>query len=90
MAVYQLNGLNLPRSSIEQFMAGTRIERSELAKGDLVFFSTNGGRKTSHVGIYTGEDRFIHAPSRGKTIRSDSLSEGYYAARYVGARTYLR
>lgn len=90
MAVYQLNGLNLPRSSREQFMAGTRVERSQLAKGDLVFFATAGGKKTSHVGIYTGDDRFIHAPSRGKTIRSDSLSDGYYAARYVGARTYLR
>jgi len=90
MAVYQLNGLNLPRSSREQFMAGTRIDRSELAKGDLVFFATSGGRKTSHVGIYVGDDRFIHAPSRGRTIRTDALSNPYYTARYAGARTYLR
>jgi len=90
MAVYQLNGLNLPRSSREQFMAGTQLERSGLAKGDLVFFATSGGKKTSHVGVYAGDGRFIHAPGRGKTIRRDPLSDGYYAARYVGARTYLR
>lgn len=90
MAAYQLNGLNLPRSSREQFMAGTRIERSGLAKADLVFFATSGGKKTSHVGVYAGDGRFIHAPGRGKTIRTDLLSDGYYAARYVGARTYLR
>ncbi|MCJ7593998.1 MAG: NlpC/P60 family protein, partial [Desulfobacterales bacterium] len=62
MAVYQLNGLNLPRSSREQFMAGAQIERSGLAKGDLVFFATSGGKKTSHVGVYEGDGRFIHAP----------------------------
>ena len=71
-------------------MAGTQIERSGLAKGDLVFFATSGGKKTSHIGVYEGDGRFIHAPGRGKTIRRDPLSAGYYAARYVGARTYLR
>jgi cell wall-associated NlpC family hydrolase len=90
MAVYQYNGLNLPRSSREQFMHGTPVERRELEKGDLVFFAIRDGAKVSHVGLYSGDDRFIHAPGRGKTIREDSLSDHYFAARYAGARTYLR
>jgi cell wall-associated NlpC family hydrolase len=90
MAVYQLNGLNLPRSSGEQYLLGTPIEREELEKGDLIFFSLSGGRKVSHVGLYTGDNRFIHAPGKGKTIRTDSLSDGYYDSRYAGARRYVR
>jgi cell wall-associated NlpC family hydrolase len=90
MAVYQLNGLNLPRSSREQYRAGIPVSRSKLEKGDLVFFSTSRGNKVSHVGVYADDNRFIHAPGKGKTIREDSLSNGYYAARYVGARTYLK
>jgi len=90
MAVYQYNGLNLPRSSKEQFMHGIPVERRELEKGDLVFFSIRDGVKVSHVGLYSGDDRFIHAPGKGKTIRVDSLSDHYFAARYAGARTYLR
>jgi cell wall-associated NlpC family hydrolase len=90
MAVYQYNGLNLPRSSKEQFLHGTPVERSELEKGDLVFFSIWSAGKVSHVGVYSGDNRFIHAPGKGKTIRGDSLSDPYFAARYAGARTYLR
>ena len=89
MTVYQLNGLNLPRSSRDQYSIGAPVERTELAKGDLVFFATKGREKISHVGVYAGDDRFIHAPGKGKTIRVDSLSDRYYVARYVGARKYL-
>jgi cell wall-associated NlpC family hydrolase len=89
MAVYQLNGLNLPRSSRDQYSIGAPVERTELAKGDLVFFATKGREKVSHVGVYAGDDRFIHAPGKGKTIRVDSLSDRYFLPRYVGARKYL-
>lgn len=89
MAVYQLNGLKLPRSSREQYRAGSPVGRNELVRGDLVFFATAGGRNVSHVGVYTGNNRFIHAPGKGKTIRSDSLSTPYYRNRFVGARSYL-
>jgi cell wall-associated NlpC family hydrolase len=89
MAVYQYNGLNLPRSSREQYKAGAPVERHELARGDLVFFATSGMRRVSHVGVYTGNGCFVHAPGKGKTIRVNSLSDRYYATRYVGARTYL-
>ena len=89
MVVYQLNGLNLPRSSREQYRVGTPIRRSQLSQGDLVFFATSGGRRVSHVGIYVGNGRFIHAPSRGKRIRTELLTKKYFKTRYVGARTYL-
>jgi hypothetical protein len=89
MAVYHLNGLNLPRSSKAQWQAGSPVNRKQLSKGDLVFFATSGGREISHVGIYIGEDKFIHAPGRNKRIRFDSLSKRYFRRRYVGARTYL-
>jgi len=89
MTVYQLNGLSLPRSSKEQYDAGNPVERRLLLKGDLVFFSTSGGNKVSHVGIYMGEGRFVHAPGRGKKIRVDSMSRKYFSRRYVGGRSYL-
>ena len=89
MTVYQLNGLDLPRTSRQQWYAGTPVGRRELASGDLVFFATSGGKRVSHVGIYVGENRFIHAPGRGKTIRVASLSSKYYRKRYLGGRRYL-
>jgi len=70
--------------------AGSPVDRTELERGDLVFFATSGGRRISHVGVYSDDNRFIHAPGKGKAIRIDSLSDRYYSARYVGARTYLR
>ncbi|MEJ2662308.1 MAG: NlpC/P60 family protein [Desulfobacteraceae bacterium] len=90
MTVYRLNGLDLPRNSRDQFRAGTPVKRSTLRQGDLVFFAT--GRRSprvTHVGIYTGGGRFIHAPGRGKTIRSASLANGYFKRRFVGARRYF-
>lgn len=89
LAVYQLNGLDLPRISQEQFEAGAPVAQGNLEKGDLVFFSTSGTGRISHVGVYDGEGRFIHAPGRGKHIRTDSLSQPYYRKHYRGARSYL-
>ena len=89
MTVYQLNGLDLPRTSRQQWRAGMPVRQRELARGDLVFFATSGGKRVSHVGIYVGENRFIHAPGRGKYIRVASLSSGYYRKRYLGGRRYL-
>lgn len=89
MVVYHLNGLNLPRSSKEQWLAGSPVKRHRLSKADLVFFATSRGRKISHVGIYVGGNKFIHAPGMGKRIRFDSLSSRYFRSRYVGGRTYL-
>lgn len=89
MVVYRLNGLDLPRSSRQQWKVGKKIGRRQLQKGDLVFFATTGGRRVSHVGIYTGADKFLHAPRRGSRIKTSSLSSKYFRTRYVGARSYL-
>jgi len=89
MTVYKLNGLNLPRNSRAQSQAGSPVRREDLAPGDLIFFATNGDSAVSHVGIYTGNGTFIHAPKKGDTIRRSSLGNGYFAGCYVGARTYL-
>ncbi len=89
MTVYQLNGLNLPRNSQSQFETGYSVHRDDLLKGDLVFFSDNKWGRVSHVGVYTGDGKFVHAPGKGKKIRVDSLSARYYKQRYVGARSYL-
>jgi hypothetical protein len=88
MAVYRINGFDLPRSSGEQYEKGEPVSRDNLAKGDLVFFSNAGG-KINHVGIYAGEGRFIHAPGRGKTVRYDSLDLPYFRNAFRGARSYV-
>ncbi|MFZ5775942.1 MAG: NlpC/P60 family protein [Thermodesulfobacteriota bacterium] len=89
MTVYRLNGLRLPRHSVAQFEAGQPVHRRELRPGDLVFFATNGGDTVSHVGIYAGNDRFIHAPEQGKSIQYGSLASDYFESRFLGGRTYL-
>ncbi len=89
MVVYQLNGFDLPRSSRQQWETGRPIARGQLLEGDLVFFATSGGKKVSHVGIYIGDDKFLHAPGRGRKIRIATLTDSYFKARYLGARSYL-
>jgi len=89
MVVYQLNGLMLPRTSVKQYSVGTPVKADYPAGGDLVFFDVSGDQKSFHVGIYTKGGKFIHAPSEGKKIRHDSLSNPYFHKRFIGARTYL-
>jgi cell wall-associated NlpC family hydrolase len=89
MAVYHLNGITLPRTSKEQYRIGKSLSQNALAEGDLVFFDITGRNRVSHVGIYVGAGKFIHAPGRGKTIRTDSLTNTYYAPRYKGGRSCL-
>ena len=89
MAVYQLNGFELPRTSGKQWVAGNPVTFNQLSEGDLVFFSTKKKGVISHVGIYAGMGQFIHAPGEGRGIRMESLSTDYYQSRFMGARTYL-
>lgn len=88
-AAYQMNGLNIPRSSRGQFDKGRSVALEDIKKGDLVFFSIQRGRKISHVGIYAGDGTFIHAPGSGKHIRVDALSNSYFQRHCAGARTFL-
>lgn len=89
MTCYRLNGLNLPRISQNQFQSGKKVSRADLRLGDLVFFATNGGRKVSHVGIYIGDNRFIHAPRTGQPVQVESLDHVYYSKVFLGGRSYL-
>ncbi len=89
LVCYRLNGLNLPRVSRSQYQAGRRIARNQLQKGDLVFFATHGGNRVTHVGLYIGNGKFIHAPRTGKTVRIANLSSPFFARTFVGGRSYL-
>lgn len=80
--------LRLPRSSRELAQVqGPPLARERLASGDLVFFGS--GREVSHVGIYVGEGRFVHAPSSGGTVRLDPLDGPYWRDHYSGAKRVL-
>lgn len=89
MTAYRLNGLALPRASAEQFAVGEPVSLSGLEEADLVFFADEDGTKPTHVGLYLGEGRFIHAPSRGDVVRVDALSNSHYERRFLGGRSYL-
>jgi cell wall-associated NlpC family hydrolase len=81
----EVTGVTLPRTSKELSRIGRDVRAAELAPGDLVFFNTRRFA-FSHVGIYLGDDRFIHAPSRGGEVGVASLSSEYWRKRYNGAR----
>lgn len=82
-------GVSLPRTANDQFRgAGSPVPKTALAAGDLVFFRQGRGR-IDHVGIYVGEGRFIHAPSRGGRVRIDLLSAPHWTRTFQGARRLL-
>lgn len=78
-------GFLLPRKSAQMSKVGMEVGKEELRPGDLVFFNTMR-HAFSHVGIYVGDNKFIHAPSRGKSIRVDDMTKVYWEKRYNGAR----
>src|SRR5262249_7069653 len=79
--VYAQLGITLPHSAAAQYGLGTPVSQSQLQPGDLVFFDS-----LAHVGIYIGGGQFVHAPHTGTFVRIQSLSDAWYASRYVGAR----
>jgi len=84
--IYEIFEVQLPRCAREQYYAGVKIPNSELTTGDLVFFRTKKHLSyPTHVGIYIGDDRFIHASSYQKQgVKINALSEDYYARRFIG------
>lgn len=84
-AAEQSLGLKLPRRSAELARLGESIKRPNLQKGDLVFFNTSG-KRFSHVGIYVGDNKFVHAPRSGAVVRIEDMSINYWKSRYNGAR----
>ncbi len=81
-------GMVLPRTARQLATVGVGIAREELQPGDLVFFNTRGS-PNSHVGIYLGDSKFVHAPRTRTLVRIDSLDDPAYARRYDGARRIL-
>jgi cell wall-associated NlpC family hydrolase len=78
-------GMTLPRRAEEMSRVGEKVTVSDLKPGDLVFFNTMR-RSFSHVGIYIGDNKFVHSPSTGSTIRVDDMEDGYWEKRFQGAR----
>lgn len=78
-------GLDLPRRSVAIGGVGRSVAPESLAPGDLLFFNTLG-RPFSHVAVYIGDGRFVHAPARGGQVRVESMQLGYWRARFNGAR----
>lgn len=82
-------GINIPRTTTSMLNSTARtISRHKLKTGDAVFFKHNGGSRMNHVGIYIGDNQFIHAPRAGKSIRIDSLANSYWNKSYFAAKRF--
>jgi cell wall-associated NlpC family hydrolase len=88
--IFDKMGIDLPRTSSSQAQAGTKVAKSDLQPGDLVFFDTIGGNNSSvsHVGIYIGDGKFAHSSS-SRGVVTDKLNSSYYETRYVTARRVM-
>jgi cell wall-associated NlpC family hydrolase len=84
----QATGVTLPRSAKEMSRLGDKIALADLQPGDLVFFNTRRFA-FSHVGIYLGDSRFIHAPRRGRDVEVTTIDQSYWQKRFNGARRLL-
>lgn len=85
---YSKAGISIPRTSAAQYSKSVKVERSDIQKGDLVFFNTSGGG-VSHVGVYMGGGIFIHAPKTGDLVRKDELENVYWKKIFIGAGNYF-
>ena len=83
--VFEQAGLAVPRTARAQSRVGTPVKRANLAPGDLVFYNTRNA-PYSHVGMYVGNGRFVHAPRSGAKVRIERLDTPYWRARFNGAR----
>ena len=82
--IYHQLGIELPRSAAEQQRYATKISRDDLQPGDLLFFRINR-RRISHVGIYVGDNRFVHAPQTGRNVVLRNLDEEFFTKHWVSA-----
>ncbi|HEX9207982.1 MAG TPA: C40 family peptidase [Steroidobacteraceae bacterium] len=84
--VHAREGIAVPRTAAAQFAAARKIDRDDLRPGDLVFFRlVPGSREITHVGIYTGQGRFVHAPQTGRSVGEASLDDPFYRERFAGS-----
>jgi cell wall-associated NlpC family hydrolase len=87
-SVFSKFDIELPRTSREQFKQGEKVDRNNLKKGDLVFFSS-GGKTPNHVGIYVGDNQFLHAARKARQVIVSDLNKIWYSMRYLGARRVI-
>jgi cell wall-associated NlpC family hydrolase len=86
IAVYSKFDIRLPRTSLDQSRVGDRVDRSGLKPADLLFFKTSRKNPVSHVGIYIGDGKFVHASTSEGRVRIDALNDDYYKHRFTVAR----
>jgi cell wall-associated NlpC family hydrolase len=79
--IYEIFNIQLPRTTREQFSIGRKVEKNQLEEGDLVFFKERGNR--AHVGIYVGDNQFVHASSYSREVKIDHLDTPYYSKRFL-------
>jgi len=79
--IYEIFNIELPRTTREQFSVGKKVEKDQLEEGDLVFFKRRGN--SSHVGIYIGDNQFVHASSYNRQVKIDYLDTPYYSKRFL-------
>jgi len=79
--IYEIFNVHLPRTTREQFGFGKKIEKNQLEEGDLVFFRRQGNN--AHVGIYIGDNQFVHASSRNREVKIDHLDMPYFSTRFI-------
>jgi cell wall-associated NlpC family hydrolase len=84
--VFRMVGTDLPRTAREQFGVGMEVARDALWLGDLVFFKRSQAKRPAHVGIYIGNDQFIHSSTTKRKIRVDNLNTRYFSTRFIGGR----
>ena len=82
--IHEALGLMVPRTAADQQRAAMSVKRSALQPGDLLFFRTTSTKRISHVGVYVGDNRFVHAPQSGKLIELRSMDDAYYRKRLAG------
>jgi murein DD-endopeptidase len=82
--VHRASGIEVPRTALEQHRAARRVSIDDLEEGDLLFFKIDAPR-VSHVGIFVGDGRFVHAPRSGRSVELRTLDDAYYRPRLVGA-----
>jgi cell wall-associated NlpC family hydrolase len=82
---YAKNGISLPRTAVEQRNAGTPVSKSDLQPGDIIVFSI---RRGWHTGIYTGNGKFVHSPSRGKSVCEEDLKQRYWNDHFIAGRRH--
>ncbi len=87
--VFRSLGVSIPRVAADQFRAGREVSRNDLQPGDAVFFKNTGSRTgITHVGMYIGNGKFLHAPKTGDVVKISNLDESYYQSHYAGAKRY--